>query len=97
MNDYIFLMHNDATEPISAALWEPYFAALRAKGVFQGGSAIGGGETLRNEGVPAPVNGHLGGYIRVTAEGLDEAKQLVIGNPVFECGGTVEVRELPRT
>jgi hypothetical protein len=32
----------------------------------------------------------------VTANSLEEAKRLVIGNPVFECGGTVEVRELPR-
>jgi hypothetical protein len=89
-------MHNDATEPVPAALWAPYFAALRAKGVFEGGSAIGFGETLRKKQAAASVNGHLGGYIRVTADSLDEAKRLVIGNPVFECGGTVEVRELPR-
>jgi hypothetical protein len=37
----------------------------------------------------------LAGYIRVRADNLDEAKSLLAGNPVFEAGGTVEIRELP--
>ena len=39
----------------------------------------------------------LAGYIRVTADSLDQAKTLLAGNPVYEAGGTVEIRELPRT
>ena len=39
---------------------------------------------------------HLSGYIRVQAETLEAAKKLLEGNPVFEAGGTVEIRELPR-
>jgi len=27
----------------------------------------------------------------------DDARTLLVGNPVFEAGGTVEIRELPRT
>jgi hypothetical protein len=33
----------------------------------------------------------------VKAESLDQAKTLLAGNPQFEAGGTVEIRELPRT
>jgi hypothetical protein len=96
MNDYIFLMHNDATAPIDPALWPPYLEALRKRGVLQGGSAIAGGETIRRHGTPAPVSHHLGGYIRITADSLEDARLSLAGNPVFESDGTVEIRELPR-
>jgi hypothetical protein len=33
----------------------------------------------------------------VNANDLEQAKSLLVGNPVFEAGGTVEIRELPRT
>jgi hypothetical protein len=39
----------------------------------------------------------LTGYIRVNANSLDQAKTLLTGNPHFEAGGTVEIRELPQT
>lgn len=37
------------------------------------------------------------GFIRVKADDLDQAKALLVGNPIFEGGGTVEIRELPRS
>jgi hypothetical protein len=40
---------------------------------------------------------HLTGYVRVSADSLAHAKSMVAGNPHFEAGGTVEIRELPRT
>lgn len=98
MNDYLLLMHNDAPadENGRAEQWPVYFARLRAANAFQGGSAIGDGICVsKSESVP-PVTRHLAGYIRVQAESLSAARDLVIGNPVFEAGGTVEVRELPR-
>jgi hypothetical protein len=52
---------------------------------------------VRKGGTPAPVTAHLAGFIRVNTGNLDQAKSLLIGNPVFEAGGTVEIRELPRT
>jgi hypothetical protein len=52
---------------------------------------------LRKSGEPAPVTAHLAGFIRVSAGSLDQAKSLLVGNPVFEAGGTVEIRELPST
>ncbi len=38
----------------------------------------------------------IGGYITVQAESLEDAMTLLVGNPVFEAGGTVEIRDLPR-
>ena len=94
MADYIFLMHDDAADDGD---WEPYLGRLRQSGSFQGGSAIGDGVCARKSGSAAPVTAYLTGYIRVTAESLDQAKSLLAGNPHFEAGGTVEIRELPRT
>ena len=96
MTDYILLMHSDAVREASDELWEVYFAKLRNLDVFEGGSSIGPGEVLRKHGNPGRVSNHLVGYIRVKAKDLASAKALVEGNPVFECGGSVEVRELPR-
>ena len=95
MPDYILLMHDDAGGDESG--WEPYLSNLKSRGVFEGGSAIGGGVCVRKRGAVPPPTGHLAGYIRVTADSLDHAKTMLAGNPHFESGGTVEIRELPRT
>jgi hypothetical protein len=94
MPTYIFLMHDDAVadEPD----WEPYLRELQQAGVFEGGSAIGGGVCLRKAGRPQRLTPRLAGYIRVTARDHDDAKALLAGNPVYDAGGTVEIRELPR-
>jgi hypothetical protein len=96
MRDFIFLMHNDAPRPIDTDLWAPYFADLNRRQVFDGGSAIGPGEAFRKAGSAGALSANLGGYIRVQAESLEAAKALLAGNPVYESGGTVEIRELPR-
>lgn len=95
--EFMLLMHSDAERAGTPDEWTRYFAALREAGRFQGGSAIGEGECLRKAGSPGPLHSSFGGYIRVTARDLEDAKSLVSGNPVFEAGGTVEVRQLPRT
>jgi hypothetical protein len=95
MPDYIFLMHGDSAA--EEASWEPYLRRLNESGAFQGGSAIGEGVCARKAGTPAPLNAHLVGFIRVSADNLAAARSLLPGNPVFEAGGTVEIRELPRT
>jgi len=90
-------MHNDATTPIDLDAWPGYFASLRTAGCFQGGSPIGGGACVRKSGLAAKVSDHLGGYIRIDADSLDHARTFIAGNPVFEAGGTIEIRGLPRT
>jgi hypothetical protein len=96
MADYILFMHDDAATDDPSA-WDGYLQTLKRKGVFEGGSEIGGGVCIRKGAAAAGITKHLGGYIRVSAVTIDEAKSLLAGNPHFEAGGTVEIRELPRT
>jgi hypothetical protein len=97
MADFLFLMHNDAPDPVDTDAWGPYLAGLQAAGRLGGGSAVDDGVCVRKVGPPGPLTAHLGGYIRVETKDLDEARGLLVGNPVFEAGGTVEIRHLPRT
>ena len=99
MNDYILLMLNDATDPLAAddsERWGQYISGLRQSGRFDGGSSIGTGERCKKGHAPRSVNAELTGFIRVRAESLEDAKRFLVGNPVYEAGGTVEVRELPQ-
>ncbi len=96
MRDFILLMHDDTVSTPADDAWPAYLSALRDRGAFDGGSSIGIGETFRKAGMAGAASAHLTGYIRVRAETLESARRLLAGNPVFECGGTVEIRELPR-
>lgn len=95
MKDYLLLMHADARAERSDD-WPAYFTKLRQAGAFQGGSAIGGGVCASKSANAPGITRHLSGYIRLQAADLEHARALVTGNPVFEAGGTVEIRELPR-
>ncbi len=95
--DYILLMHNDAKIDVTAAGWQPYLHRLQIAGKLRGGSAIAGGTCFRREAQPAPVTTEIVGFIRIEADDMIEAEALLAGNPVYEAGGTVEVRRLPRT
>jgi len=97
MRDYILLMHDDAPQAPTPEMWDTYLDYLRTCERFGGGSAIGTGESVRKDGTPAPLAAGLIGYVRIRAHDLADAKTLVAGNPVYESGGTVEVRELPRS
>lgn len=94
--DYIFLMHT-LPEGAAESDWQPYLDRLSAGGHLRGGSALGGGAAFRKAGTPPPITAHLVGYIKVEAANLDAAQALLVGNPVYEAGGVVEIRELPRT
>nr|WP_316642080.1 YciI family protein [uncultured Roseateles sp.] len=99
MTDYILLMHDDVPaecRTASEAGWDGYIAKLAASGRFSGGSSIGPGACFRKDGAARATSSALLGYIRVQAESLDEAQKLLAGNPTFEAGGTVEIRELPQ-
>jgi len=99
MNEYLLLMLNDATDPVAAddgVRWNQYIIALRQSGQFDGGSSIGAGERLRKGQSPRPSDAALTGFIRLRAENIEDAKRFLIGNPTYEAGGTVEIREVPR-
>jgi hypothetical protein len=92
--DFLLLMHGgSAADP---AAWGPYLARLREGGWFQGGSSIGGGACVSKSGAPPDLTRHLVGYIRIRATDAGHATELVAGNPVYEAGGVVEIRELPK-
>ena len=99
MMDFIFFMHDDVPQGHRRpdGEWTAYFAKLREIGAFQGGSSIGDGVCASKSSPPAAITGHISGYIRVSADSLESARNLVVGNPVYEAGGTVEIREVPRT
>jgi hypothetical protein len=95
--DFILLMHGDSVDRDGNEDWSTYLQALDAKGVLRGGSAIGAGTCLRLNN-PAPrTTDHLVGYVKIEARDLEHAREFVSGNPVYEAGGTVEIRALPRT
>ena len=96
MAKYIFLMHDDSS-PYDESAWAPYLRRLEENGSFEGGSAIGDGICARKGRTVPSVTSHLTGYIRVNAASINHARTLLVGNPHFEAGGTVEIRELPRT
>ncbi|EJM62025.1 hypothetical protein PMI30_04955 [Pseudomonas sp. GM50] len=100
MNEYILLMYLDAFDQeaaIDPERWARYITWLRGTGQFDGGSSIGKGQRLRKGQMSHPGVTDLSGFIRVRAANLEEVKALLTGNPVYEAGGTVEIRELPRT
>ena len=96
MAEYLFLMHDDATTD-EVSSWEDYIEKLQEEDAFEGGSVVGDGICVRKTGEIPPITAHLVGYIRVTASDIAQAQALLSGNPHYEAGGTVEIRELPRT
>lgn len=99
MNDYLLFMFDDAVDGERAdddARWEAYLATLRASGQFDGGSAIGRGERLRQGQVASEADLQRTGFIRVRAASLEDARRFLVGNPVYEAGGSIEIRELPK-
>ena len=97
MANFILFMHNDATRPGKPEDWDRYISLLRAGKHFVGGSAIGAGVTIKGDAVSDKITPNIGGYMVIHARDIEEAKQLVQENPVRQAGGTVEVRDLPRT
>lgn len=93
----MLLMHNDVTTPEREQEWEAYIAKLSASGALRGGSALGSGVCVRSQGETPGITSRLTGYIKIEARDMGHAKELLFGNPVYEHGGTIEIRELPHT
>ncbi|PIC02241.1 YciI family protein [Caulobacter sp. X] len=96
MADYILLMHGDGAGE-RATDWPAYIDRLVAMGRLRGGSAIGEGACYRRAGPVGPISDQLTGFLRISAESLEDAASCLAGNPVYEAGGTVEIRLLPET
>jgi hypothetical protein len=95
MPDFLILMHADETDP-GPQSWDAYLNKLSGLGVLRGGSAMGSGKCVRRHGPIPPVSAHLAGFIRVEADSIAHVESLLGGNPTYEAGGTIEIRELPK-
>jgi hypothetical protein len=93
--EFILLMH--AGDASTEADWGANLDSLGAMGVLRGGSAIGDGACFSKAGKAPEITAHLSGYIKVEAQSLEAARALLAGNPAYEAGGVVEIRELPIT
>ncbi len=96
MAEFMLLMHA-LPDGDSENAWETYLEKLGQSGHLRGGSVIGDGKCFVKNGIAPEVTAHINGFIRIDAASLEEAATLLEGNPVYEAGGTVEIRELPRT
>jgi hypothetical protein len=94
MPRFIVLMHNDTIIDEDSDSWGAYLDRLRSSGRFDGGSSIGDGAAHRLDGRPAAASKSLVGYLLIQAGSLANAQAVLAGNPVYEAGGTVEIREL---
>ncbi len=92
-----FSCNNDAVDQCRDEDWKSYIAKLRSSGQVEGGSVIGAGVCATQSGITTEITAHVSGYMLIQAENLSHAQKLLEGNLVFEAGGTVEIRELPRT
>ena len=82
-------------------VWIDWMKHLEAqqKLVNRGNRLYGNGKVVKSEGLVTngpyvEVKEAIGGYTIITAASLDEAAEISKGCPIFNVGGTVEVREL---
>lgn len=99
MKQFLLLMHRDFVNKKVAedpAGWGDYLKKLRGTGQFEGGSELANGEVFRKDGAPAAMTSSVDGFIQIRAESLNDLRALIEGNPVYEAGGSIEVREMPQ-
>ena len=110
MSEYLYLFRGgEAPRSSPEAMqrhmdeWRKWIGHLSQQGKFKGGDPLeNGGKTLTGksktvtDGPYAEAKDLVGGYLLVTAGSLDEATELARGCPIFESGGTVEVRPIAK-
>lgn len=102
----IFRNDKDAPQPSPEQLqemlkdWDNWLGGIAAQGRLVSSDALGfQGKTFDSKGVVsdgpyAEVKEIVGGYTMVKAKDFDEAVTLSKGCPMFDVGGTVEVRDI---
>jgi len=80
--------------------WQDWIGGIAAQGKFVGTNELGkearlmrGGEVVSSDGPYAELKEIIGGYMTVKAENFDEAVEMAKGCPMFDFGGTVEIRD----
>lgn len=109
MTDYLFLFRgggsgpNPSPEDMQRSLqkWGTWIQGLAQAGKFKageplerGGKIVAGAKKLVTDGPFVESKEVVGGYLIVSATNLDEATEMSKGCPIFEDGGSVEVRQI---
>ncbi len=87
MPNFVMVMMGSAAE----GDWGAYIDRLIASGKFLGGSSLGNGVSVTKGGDDPKCT--VTGYMRFSAQSLEEVRRLVEGNPLYEAGGRVELLE----
>lgn len=87
MTDYVLIMMGTASE----GDWDTYIEKLVDSGKFRGGSSLGNGVSISKG--QSDTDCSISGFIRLSANTLDEVRELVAGNPLYEAGGRIELLE----
>jgi hypothetical protein len=111
MSDFLFLFRSERTgsnpspEDMQRSLqkWGEWIQGLSANGAFKagepldsGGKVVAGPKRVVTDGPFVESKEIVGGYLIVTAKSVDDAAEISKGCPIFEQGGSVEVREIRR-
>ena len=105
MADFIYLFRGGAPmgspEQMQAHMqkWRSWIEELGKQGHFKAGEpldgkgkVVTGKQKVVTDGPYAEAKDLVGGYLLVAAEELGQAAELAKGCPIFEHGGSVEVR-----
>jgi len=87
MADYVMLMMGSASD----GDWDTYIESLVDSGTFRGGSSLGNGISVskgRSDGTC-----EITGFMRFSADSIEEVRKLIVGNPLYEAGGRIELLE----
>ena len=87
MPEYVMLMKGSA----GSEDWDDYIEKLVSSGKFTGGSSLGNGVSVAKGKVDGRCE--VTGYMRFSAESIEEVQELITGNPLYEAGGSIELLE----
>ena len=106
MSNFMFVFRGGETPTSPEAMqaqmqkWMTWIQRLRDQGKYIAGDPLqGGGKVLTSrktitDGPFAEGKEVVGGYFLIRAETLDEAAEMAKDCPIFESGGSVEVRAI---
>ncbi len=110
MTEFMMIFRNAYTPDVkptaeqlqeSIKQWQDWMGGIAAQGKFAGTNRLSseGAKVLKpnnviTDGPYAELKEIVGGYLIVKAESMEDALKLAAGCPIFNIGGTVEVRNV---
>lgn len=87
MPEYVMIMMGSASD----GDWDTYVESLIESGKFRGGSSLGNGISVAKGAKDGECQ--VTGFMRFSADNIEEIRHLLAGNPLYEAGGRIEVIE----